>query len=775
MKKKGFTLIEVIVSIVLVSVVLVSLIASLIQLKHTYDVIHENSDVLVYSSSATRVINNDLMANNGIKYVACSEDGKSCDLILGNDERRRLEITEEEKTVPRVGKEKETVTHKNLRSTLKYSDTTEFNKTHEEESIKDIYIRTLGLDKYTDSSTGKMTTEGYAFLDMSSNQYEHDKEESGLVLIDTFTTLTIRVYDGIDYTNSRYNITLYTAGRYDYTHLIGRTYRISLNNNEADTAGTTVIDEVFGVAYFESETNHKVDNIVRTISIPTKTNKAFLGYYYQASAGDGEIQIVDSAGNVVASPRLFKNDIKLNDPTGARVYAKWGTCDSGWVLRNGKCIPLDRRLIINTASCVGFTCVNFPPNIPDFPNCSQPEDLSAIPGKEGFVFGGFKDNSDRLIYDDEGFAQTIICTNEDEIPIEPIWIACGAGTYSKAEDMICKPCAIGSISGSEAGSCTPCLNGSTTTTAGQGSCNKTCENNAHVATWKTATWTEFNMNNVCTIDTCQTGYHLSNNTCVANTFTINYATNGGSYGTSHPTSGTYDQLITANKLTKTGYTFTGWSITSGLNTTTARYGTASNNVTSTIASSTTVVNAEYFKNLTAANNGSVTLTANFNANNYTCTAGNYLKKGETTCKTCPVGSFCPGGTFPFSETTDQGKTACPSGYTSEAGKSANTQCYVYINAGYYKNSATGTGTTACAAGYYKAAHNSFYNSSDLCTICAAGTFSTGTAGSCTACPTGYTSAEGTTSQSACYVSIPAGYYKNSTIFKGEFICLVGKI
>ena len=45
MKKKGFTLIEVIVSIVLVSVVLVSLIASLIQLKHTYDVIHENSDV----------------------------------------------------------------------------------------------------------------------------------------------------------------------------------------------------------------------------------------------------------------------------------------------------------------------------------------------------------------------------------------------------------------------------------------------------------------------------------------------------------------------------------------------------------------------------------------------------------------------------------------------------------------------------------------------------------------------------------------------------------
>ena len=135
MKKKGFTLIEVIVSIVLVSVVLVSLIASLIQLKNTYDVIHENSDVLVYSSSATRVINNDLMSNNGIKFAACSEDGKSCDLILGNDERRRLEITEEEKTLPRVGKEKDTVTHKNVRSTLKYSDTTEYSKTKDESQI----------------------------------------------------------------------------------------------------------------------------------------------------------------------------------------------------------------------------------------------------------------------------------------------------------------------------------------------------------------------------------------------------------------------------------------------------------------------------------------------------------------------------------------------------------------------------------------------------------------------------------------------------------------
>ena len=53
MNKKGFTLIEIIVSIVLVSVVLVSLLASLIQLRKTYSVIHEDSDIIVYSSSYT--------------------------------------------------------------------------------------------------------------------------------------------------------------------------------------------------------------------------------------------------------------------------------------------------------------------------------------------------------------------------------------------------------------------------------------------------------------------------------------------------------------------------------------------------------------------------------------------------------------------------------------------------------------------------------------------------------------------------------------------------
>ena len=68
--RKGFTLVELIVSIVLVSVVLVALVGSLLQLRSAYTVVHENSDVIVYTSSISRVINSDINDNNGetIKY-----------------------------------------------------------------------------------------------------------------------------------------------------------------------------------------------------------------------------------------------------------------------------------------------------------------------------------------------------------------------------------------------------------------------------------------------------------------------------------------------------------------------------------------------------------------------------------------------------------------------------------------------------------------------------------------------------------------------------------
>ncbi len=96
----------------------------------------------------------------------------------------------------------------------------------------------------------------------------------------------------------------------------------------------------------------------------------------------------------------------------------------------------------------------------------------------------------------------------------------------------------------------------------------------------------------------------------ANTYTVTYNLNGGSYGTNHPTSATYDSAFTVNKPTKTGYTFAGWNIT-GMDSVTHTYG--SSTTTNTSINGTT---ATSFKNLRGTS-GTVTFTAQWTANTYT--------------------------------------------------------------------------------------------------------------------------------------------------------------
>ena len=47
------------------------------------------------------------------------------------------------------------------------------------------------------------------------------------------------------------------------------------------------------------------------------------------------------------------------------------------------------------------------------------------------------------------------------------------------------------------------------------------------------------------------------------TYALSYDLNGGSYGTYHPASATYDSVVQISNPTKTGYTFAGWSVPNG--------------------------------------------------------------------------------------------------------------------------------------------------------------------------------------------------------------------
>ena len=100
-------------------------------------------------------------------------------------------------------------------------------------------------------------------------------------------------------------------------------------------------------------------------------------------------------------------------------------------------------------------------------------------------------------------------------------------------------------------------------------------------------------------------------------YSITYALNGGTHGTAHPSSATYGSAFCVSAPTRSGYAFAGWTVTSGLNASTAKWGTSASPSAAISSSSTKCVNGAtgnvYFKNLTPTANGSVTLTANWTA------------------------------------------------------------------------------------------------------------------------------------------------------------------
>ncbi len=84
----------------------------------------------------------------------------------------------------------------------------------------------------------------------------------------------------------------------------------------------------------------------------------------------------------------------------------------------------------------------------------------------------------------------------------------------------------------------------------------------------------------------------------ANNYKIAYNLDGGTYGTSHPTSADYDTMVTIDNPSKAGYTFIGWTITGYDNTTSGHNAATWSGETGTS-----------YKNLTATDGAIVTFTA----------------------------------------------------------------------------------------------------------------------------------------------------------------------
>ena len=122
-------------------------------------------------------------------------------------------------------------------------------------------------------------------------------------------------------------------------------------------------------------------------------------------------------------------------------------------------------------------------------------------------------------------------------------------------------------------------------------------------------------------------------------YKISYTLNGGNYGTYHPTTATYNDVINISNPTRTGYTFKGWSA-SGLSNT-AMTGTSS----SLSKWDGKLTKNTYFANLITRDNGTVTLSAQWQINNIKATLRrNYFKNDETTIGSPPSSNYVSTGT-----------------------------------------------------------------------------------------------------------------------------------
>ena len=114
-------------------------------------------------------------------------------------------------------------------------------------------------------------------------------------------------------------------------------------------------------------------------------------------------------------------------------------------------------------------------------------------------------------------------------------------------------------------------------------------------------------------------------------------------------------------------------------------------------------------------NGSTTLKANWKLTYFTCAAGKYLAKGAVSCSNCIAGKYCKGGTFPYDTTKDQGLSPCPTGYPNSAvGSSADTQCYMNVEANKYVKNPHDTSATSCGTGTASSPHEVNYGGTSTC-------------------------------------------------------------
>lgn len=156
----------------------------------------------------------------------------------------------------------------------------------------------------------------------------------------------------------------------------------------------------------------------------------------------------------------------------------------------------------------------------------------------------------------------------------------------------------------------------------------------------------------------------------------------------------------------------------------------------------------YWENRVSCTNGAI------------CEKGEYLPANQSSCSSCPVGKYCPGGAYHMAD-TDQGIEGCNMGYFKDG-----NNC---VACGVHSTTIKGNSaeTCNCETGYFSSNGDASTTGCPLIR-CEAGTYLSSGDTECTACPNGYYCAgelvnivNNTNNQGI--TGCAAGYYKDNNV------------
>lgn len=313
MNKKGFTLVELIVSIVLVSVVMVSMLMALVKLRENYSTVSENANALVYSNAASRIINNDILQNDGIKNVSCSANHLNCDVVLGNGNKRQLQIVELAEGFSNQSSEEKikncktycndnSKTNENCncngkkaigiieakKTSLVYYDTTK------EKKLK--YIKTFELETKTqidsNNNLGTSTISGYSFLSLDTKYNTYKSNIDGYE--NKLATVVVRTYNGYDAEDRTYDIKMYSNSTYSKdSQLAGTVFKLKIiDDGDIKKASPNSFYLKYDVGYYKDLDGDEIDNLD---NVSSKTGYTLIRY----DDSNGH-EVIDKSGNFLS-------------------------------------------------------------------------------------------------------------------------------------------------------------------------------------------------------------------------------------------------------------------------------------------------------------------------------------------------------------------------------------------------------------------------------------------------------------------------------------------